>query len=189
MFAATIFASQKQTANVVRYGQRTRHNKLSFTNSAQDENNGCGCYHLTTDYYTRRSKAQVQDDSKAIAKLVESMKKFYDEQGEGDEDDEPKEPEVTCASKDYSAAIDVDASFLNKLADKFCSGEVDKKRSQDLTAKDISSGAYEGYKFHFELDPGDNCKTDCKAAFKSMTGKCMLLTIHADIKILVLNNL
>lgn len=119
--------------------------------------------------------------------MVESMKKFYDEQGEGD--DEPKEPEVTCTSKDYSEAIDVDASFLNKLADKFCSGEVDKKRSQDLTAKDISSGAYEGYKFHFELDPGDNCKTDCKAAFKSMTGKCMLLTIHADIKILMLNNL
>lgn len=152
-------------------------NYSEFTNSTQDEYNGCDCYHLTKDYYTMRSKAQVQSDTAAIAKLVESMKKFYDEQGE--EDDEPKDPEVTCASKDYSEAVEVDASFLNKLADKFCSGDTDKKRSQDLTAKDISSGAYENYKFHFELDPGDGCKTDCKAVFKSMTSKCKL-TILAD---------
>lgn len=161
-------------------------NYPELTNSSQDEYNGCECYHLTKDYYTRRSKAQVQSDSKAIAKLVESMKKFYDEQGE--EDDEPKDPEVTCAGKDYSKAIEVDASFLNKLADKFCSGDTDKKRSQDLTAKDVSSGAYEGYKFHFELDPGDNCKTDCKAAFKSMSGKCKLLIISL-ITLMILINL
>lgn len=166
-------------------GTQAAANYLERTNSTQDEYNGCECYHLTTDYYTQRSKAQVENDSKAIAKLVESMKKFYDEQGE--EDDEPKDPEVTCASKDYSEAIDVDASFLNKLADKFCSGDTDKKRSQDLTAKDVSSGAYEGYKFHFELDPGDNCKTDCKAAFKSMSGKCKLLTISLITLVILIN--
>jgi hypothetical protein len=110
--------------------------------------------------------AEVAGFEKVLAKLAESLKK------QKEEADKPKDPEVKCVT-DYSKAVSVDVSFMRQLADKFCSGDKSKKRSQDMTAKDVSSSAYENYKFHFELDPGKNCKFDCNAIFKSITGKCM----------------
>jgi hypothetical protein len=98
--------------------------------------------------------------------LADSLKK----QKEGDK---PKDPEVECVNTDYSKAVSVDVSLMRRLANKFCSGDKNKKRSQDLTAKDVSSSAYKNYKFHFDLDPGKNSKFDCNAVFKSITGKCM----------------
>ncbi|OGE54560.1 hypothetical protein PENARI_c006G07896 [Penicillium arizonense] len=136
-------------------------------------NEGCECYELTSEIYTLGTKSEVESFEKVLTKLVDSMKK-QDEEAE-----KPKDPEVKCSSTDYSKAVSVDVSFMSKLADKFCSGDTSKKRSQDLTAKDVSSSAYENYKFHFELDPGKNCKTDCKAAFKSMTGKCQGYDSHS----------
>jgi hypothetical protein len=136
----------------------------------QGTNEGCECYELTSEIYTLGTKSEVESFEKVLTKLVDSIKK------QDEEDEKPKDPEVKCSSTDYSKAVSVDVSFMSKLADKFCSGDTSKKRSEDLTAKDVSSSAYENYKFHFELDPGKNCKTDCKAAFKSMTGKCMCLS-------------
>ncbi|KAJ6026941.1 hypothetical protein N7499_005045 [Penicillium canescens] len=136
-------------------------------------NEGCECYELTSEIYTLGTKSEVESFEKVLTKLVDSMKK-QDEEAE-----KPKDPEVKCSSTDYSKAVSVDVSFMSKLADKFCSGDTSKKRSQDLTAKDVSSSAYKNYKFHFELDPGKNCKTDCKAAFKSMAGKCQGYDSHS----------
>ncbi|OKO96492.1 hypothetical protein PENSUB_10667 [Penicillium subrubescens] len=96
-----------------------------------------------------------------------------------EEGDKPKDPEVKCVNTAYSKAVSVDVSLMRMLANKFCSGDKNKKRSQDLTAKDVSSSAYKYYKFHFELDPGKNSKFDCNAVFKSITGKCQGYDSHS----------
>ncbi|RDW76441.1 uncharacterized protein DSM5745_06433 [Aspergillus mulundensis] len=138
-----------------------------------DTYNGCKCSTLTSDIYTLYSKAQVQEAEKIVTTLIEDMKRFDREQ------QAETNPDVTCVSRDYGKALPVDASLLNKLADKFCSGDTSKERSQDLTAKDASSSSYEDYKFHFEVNPGNDCKADCKAAFKSMTGTCQGIDSHS----------
>ncbi|KAL4805616.1 hypothetical protein BDV18DRAFT_165833 [Aspergillus unguis] len=139
-----------------------------------DEYNGCKCYHLITPVAISHTAAEIDSDSKILNQLIEDMEAFYNKE------EEASKPEVTCATKDYSKAIEVDSSFLDKLADKFCSDNDDgKERSKDLTAKDVSSSAYERYKFHFDYKPGKDCKTDCKAAFKSMTGTCQGIDSHS----------
>ncbi|KAL4804411.1 hypothetical protein BDV18DRAFT_162173 [Aspergillus unguis] len=137
---------------------------------------GCTCSTKADITYSLGSKADLDRAEKVLAAVVDDWKKFQQEQ---DEEDEAQKPTVTCGSRDRTKAVDVDTSFFNKLADKFCSGGTDKQRSQDLTAKDVSSGGYEGYTFHFELDPGTDCKADCKDAFKSMVGKCQGMDSHS----------
>ncbi|KAL4802222.1 hypothetical protein BDV18DRAFT_164050 [Aspergillus unguis] len=109
------------------------------------------------------------NDEKSLAALVEDMEQFFEEQ-------DKEEIEATCASRDYSKALGIDTSFMNKLASKFCEGDK-KERSQDLTAKDIDSSAYEGYSFNFEMNPGD-CSTDCAAAVKSTFSRCQGIDSH-----------
>ncbi|KAL4788934.1 hypothetical protein BDV19DRAFT_383508 [Aspergillus venezuelensis] len=149
-----------------------------------DEYNGCECAVSSTDFYTTRSKADIQADEDTISKLVEDMKKFYegdddDDNDDNDDNDNTRDLEVTCSSKNYNDAIDVDTSFMNKLASRFCDGGMDKQRSQDLTAEDLGSSAYDKYNFHFELNPGDSCETDCEGVFKSMFGKCQGIDSHS----------
>jgi hypothetical protein len=134
----------------------------------QGANDGCACYELASVIFTIGSKSQAEKSEKIMAELSKYLK---DHEGEGDQPKEPKE--VKCSSTEYSKAVDVDISFMQKIADKFCDGDMSKKRSQDLTNRDVSSSAYDKYKFHLEFDPGKNCKTDCKATFKSIIGKCM----------------
>lgn len=107
--------------------------------------------------------------------MAELSKYLKEHEGEGDKPQDPKE--IKCFSTDYSKAVDVDITFMQQIADKFCGGDMSKKRSQDLTNKDVSSSAYDKYQFHLEFDPGKSCKTDCKATFKSMISKCMSLTL------------
>ncbi|OOQ87360.1 hypothetical protein PEBR_17159 [Penicillium brasilianum] len=137
-------------------------------------NDGCACHELANLIFTIGSKSQAEKSEKIMAELSKYLK---DHEGEGDEPTEPKE--IKCASTDYSKAVDVDISFMQKVADKFCDGDMSKKRSQDLTNKDVSSSAYDKYKFHLEFDPGKNCKTDCKATFKSMISKCEGYNSHS----------
>ncbi|KAL4969560.1 uncharacterized protein BDV14DRAFT_195824 [Aspergillus stella-maris] len=156
--------------------------RTTVGNLAQDEYDGCDCAVSSTNIHTIRSKADVQADEDTISILVEDMKKFYE--GDDDDDDndgsnDTEDLEVTCKSKNYNDAIKVDTSFMNKLARKFCDGGMDKQRSQDLTGEDLESSAFGEYKFHFELNPGDGCETDCEAVFKSMFGKCQGIDSHS----------
>ncbi|KAL4913974.1 hypothetical protein BDW62DRAFT_205024 [Aspergillus aurantiobrunneus] len=139
-----------------------------------DAYNGCECSDLIETVYTTLP-IDFDEAQKVLAELIENMEETYQDEG----DQEETKPEVTCSSRNYNDALPVDASLLNKLAEKFCSGDTSKKRTQDLTAKDVSSSANEGYKFHFELDPGDNCEADCVAAYKSMTGRCQGIDSHS----------
>ncbi|GLI81212.1 hypothetical protein PoHVEF18_009585 [Penicillium ochrochloron] len=146
----------------------------SDINLLQGANDGCACYELASVIFTIGSKSQAEKSEKIMAELSKYLK---DHEGEGDQPKEPKE--VKCSSTEYSKAVDVDISFMQKIADKFCDGDMSKKRSQDLTNKDVSSSAYDKYKFHLEFDPGKNCKTDCKATFKSIIGKCEGYNSHS----------
>ncbi|OKP14964.1 hypothetical protein PENSUB_4309 [Penicillium subrubescens] len=146
----------------------------SDINLLQGANDGCACYELASVIFTIGSKSQAEKSEKIMAELSKYLK---DHEGEGDKPKEPKE--VKCSSTEYSKAVDVDISFMQKIADKFCDGDMSKKRSQDLTNKDVSSSAYDKYKFHLEFDPGKNCKTDCKATFKSIIGKCEGYNSHS----------
>lgn len=150
----------------------------------KNEYKGCECSHLIDRITSTSTAKDIGEMQKNLVNLVKKMEDFYQNRGDNDEEEEDVKPDVTCASKDYSDALSVDASFLNQLADKFCSGDTSKKRSQDLTAKDVSSSAYADYKFHFELDPGKECKMDCKAAFKSMTSTCTVFLPVSHIYIL-----
>jgi hypothetical protein len=138
----------------------------------QGTNNGCACHDLANLIFTLGSKSQTEKSEKIMVELAQYLK---DHEGEGDKPNEPKE--IKCSSTDYSKAVNVDISFMQQIADKFCGGDMSKKLSQDLTNKDVSSSAYDNYKFHLEFDPGKSCKTDCKATFKSMIAKCMSLTL------------
>lgn len=142
----------------------------------KNEYKGCECSHLIDRITSTSTAKDIGEMQKNLVNLVKKMEDFYQNGGDSDEEGEDIKPDVTCASKDYSDALSVDATFLNQLADKFCSGDTNKKRSQDLTAKDVSSSAYADYKFHFELDPGKDCEMDCKAAFKSMTSTCTIFS-------------
>lgn len=89
-------------------------------------------------------------------------------------------PDVTCPKGGYDTAISVDQSFVNKLADKFCSDRFDatKEHSSTLANADISSDAYKKYTFDFWYSPGNEkdkkCTASCIDSIKGITSKCEL---------------
>lgn len=83
-------------------------------------------------------------------------------------------PNVTC-SRNYNDSIMVDQRFVEKLAGKFCSGDLDKATSQNLTTHDIDSTEYEQYTFGFSYDPagGDSiCGNNCTDVFHQILQTC-----------------
>jgi hypothetical protein len=81
---------------------------------------------------------------------------------------------VTC-SRDYDDSIMVDQSLVEKLAGKFCSGDLDRATSQNLTTYDVNSTQYEEYTFGFSYNPagGDSiCGNNCTDVFHQILQTC-----------------
>jgi hypothetical protein len=64
-------------------------------------------------------------------------------------------PKYSCSSTDYADTLPVDVSSMRQLATQFCTGDLTKARSQDMTNKDIKYTAYVGYNFIFSYSPGE----------------------------------
>jgi hypothetical protein len=64
------------------------------------------------------------------------------------------DPDVAC-SDDYSDQIMIETSLMSKLASKFCSGDLNKKTTKNLTTDDIDSTSYQDYTFEFSYTPSD----------------------------------
>lgn len=82
-----------------------------------------------------------------------------------------QKPKVNC-SNNYGDAISMEKSFLEKLADKFCSGD---KHEAVLDSSDIGSNQDNGSPVAFKYNPGKGCQATCKQAFQALFNECMNL--------------